>query len=304
MRRYLLLLLALGWSMPGLAAPKVVASILPLHSLVAGVMEGVGQPQLLIGANASPHAYSLKPSDARMLSDADLVVWIGREMETVLEHPLQSLAGKARLLALAEREGMWLLPSRAGGVWEKHRHAEHDDGGHDRMEFDNHLWLAPRNARRIIELVAIELAVIDPEHAEAYHANAEAMRLRIDAQEQELRQQLAPLQGRPYIVFHDAYRYFEESFGLTPAGSITLSPEQSPGARRISEIRQAIRERGAQCVFSEPQFRPALVKVVTEGSGARAGVLDPLGSTLSPGADLWFGLMQGLADNLKGCLDD
>ena len=310
-----LLLLAGLSAMPAQAAPRVVVSIAPIHSLVAGVMDGVAEPQLLIAANASPHAYSLRPSEARALNQAEMVVWVGGELESMLGQPLAALAGKARIIELSKLEKMWLLPLREGGVWEAHDHDEHDGHHHHRHEhhhhdqvvkqasLDPHLWLAPRNARHIVTVLAEELAHLDPTNAARYAANAAQLREGIDRLEQQLRQQLAGLQGRPYIVFHDAYHYFEDSFGLTPAGSITISPEQAPGARRIAEIRRTIQQRGARCVFSEPQFRPAVVKVVLEGSIARAGELDPLGAGLAPGQEQWFGLMQGLADSLVGCLE-
>lgn len=304
MGRKLLLLLVLCWSLPVLAAPKVVVSIMPLHSLVSGVMEGVGSPQLLIGANASPHDYALKPSDARALSEADLVVWVGEDLETMLKRPLQSLAGKASVLELSRAEGMTLLPSRKGGVWEVDKHDEHDAGhdGHAHGEMDTHLWLSPANARRIVDVVAEQLSALDAANAKTYQANAEAMDKQIGALNKQLQVQLAPVRQRPYIVFHDAYHYFEKAFDLHPAGAIAVNPQHRPGARRIVEIRQAIRDSGAACVFSEPQFRPAIVDVVLEGSGAHHGVLDPLGSTLPPGKGQWFALMQGLADSLTGCL--
>jgi len=308
MGRKLLLLLTLCWSLPSLAAPKVVVSILPLHSLVAGVMDGVGTPQLLIGANASPHDYALKPSDARALSEAELVVWVGEGLETVLEKPLQALAGKARVLELSTVEGMRLLPTRKGGAWEADEHEEHGAAhaghGHAHGEIDSHLWLSPHNARRIVDAVAGQLSALDAGNAARYRANAVALDEQITALDGRLQAQLAPLRERPYIVFHDAYHYFEQAFGLHPAGAIAVSPDRRPGARRIAEIRQAIHDSGVACVFSEPQFRPAIVDVVLEGSAARHGVLDPLGSTLPAGKGQWFALMQGLADSLTGCLGD
>lgn len=304
MRSKLLLLLALCWSLPVMAAPKIVVSILPLHSLVSGVMEGVGAPQLLIGANASPHDYALKPSDARALSEADMVVWVGEDLETMLKRPLLSLAGKARVLELSRIEGMTLLPSRKGGVWGMEPHDDHDaeQGSHAHGEMDTHLWLSPQNAQHIVAAVAEQLSALDAPNAKTYQANAAAMNKQIVALKTKLEAQLAPVRERPYIVFHDAYHYFEDAFGLHPAGAIAVNPQHRPGARRIVEIRQAIRDSGAACVFSEPQFRPAIVDVVLEGSGARHGVLDPLGSTLPPGKEQWFALMQGLADSLTGCL--
>lgn len=309
MVRHFTLLLVLCWALPAMAAPKVVTSILPIHSLVSGVMDGVGEPQLLIGANASPHAYALKPSDARALSEAELIIWIGEEMEAVLEQPLRSMADSARVLELSSLEGMQLLPSRKGGVWWENEHEEAHarerhghDHGHHHGEMDNHLWLSPHNARRIITAVAEQLSELDTINAERYRANAAAMDQHIVAMEASLKKQLAPVREHHYIVFHDAYHYFEDAFGLHPAGAISISPDRRPGARRISEIRQAIRKSGARCVFSEPQFRPAIVEVVLEGSGARHGVLDPLGAALAPGKEQWFGLMQGVADNLVACL--
>ncbi|MCW9089392.1 MAG: zinc ABC transporter substrate-binding protein [Gammaproteobacteria bacterium] len=288
-----------------MAAPRVVVSIGPVHSLVAGVMEGVAEPQLLIPAGASPHAYALKPSDARALSEAELVVWIGEGLETMLEKPLHSLAGEARLLELLQVEGMHLLPSRKGGVWheqEQGHQAAHAGHGHEHDGVDTHLWLAPENAQRIVAAVADALSAMDAANAQHYQRNAATLRQRIGTLAVTLAQRLEPLQGQPYIVFHDAYHYFEQAFGLQPAGAIAVSPEQRPGVRRLLEIRQAIRDSGARCVFSEPQFRSDIVEVVLEDTGARYGVLDPLGVTLTPGRGQWFALMQGLADSLEACL--
>lgn len=305
MPRFLLLLSLLCGSLPALAAPRVVASIAPLHSLASGVMEGVGEPQLLIGGGASPHDYALKPSDARALAEAQLILWVGEGLEAVLEKPLHSLAGRARVLELGTLEGMELLPTREGGVWEGHAGEEAEEGhdeGHGHGEFDSHLWLSPHNARRTVAALAGALAQLDPVNAARYRANAESMAARITALENELKQRLSPLRERRYIVFHDAYHYFEAAFDLQPAGAIAVSPDRRPGARRISEIRRTIRDSGAACVFSEPQFRSAIVEVVLEDTEARHGVLDPLGSALTPGTGQWFALMQGLAVDLEACL--
>lgn len=301
--RNLVLFLCLVGSMPLSAAPRVVSSIAPIHSLVAGVMDGVGEPTLLIPANASPHAYALKPSDARALSQAQLVVWIGERLEPVLEQPLESLAGNARVVELSRLEGIHLLPGREGGIWADADHSAEEGHQHEHGNLDTHLWLSPENARVIVAAVAERLSAMDAAHAEQYRANARAMNERITALERQLKQELEPLRVRPYIVFHDAYHYFEDAFSLHPAGAISVSPDRTPGARRLSEIRQVIRERGAVCVFSEPQFRPATVTVVLEGTGARAGVLDPLGASLRPGKELWFLLMQQLATNLRSCMN-
>jgi zinc transport system substrate-binding protein len=222
----------------------------------------------------------------------------------VLEQPLHSLAGHAQVLELSTLKGMHMLPTRKGGVWEgeeEHEHV-HEGRGHEHGVVDMHLWLAPDNARRIVMAVAEKLAMLDAANAPRYRANAQSVIKRITALEEKLQQQLAPVHDRPYIVFHDAYHYFEEAFSLHPAGAISVSPDRSPGARRLSEIRTAIQSRGAACVFSEPQFRPASVRVVVEGTGVRTGVLDPLGAAVKPGKGQWFALMQGLADSLTACL--
>lgn len=294
-----LLFAALCWALPVAAAPRVVTTILPLHSLVSGVMEGVAEPRLLIGANASPHDYALKPSDARALAEANLIVWVGEGLESMLAQPLNSLAGNAEVLTLSKTEGMRLLPVREGGAWGVHDHEEeHGHGG----EMDTHLWLSPNNARRIVAVIAERLGDMDPDNASRYQTNAATMTAQIKTLEARLQQQLAPVHELPYIVFHDAYHYFEEAFALHPVGAIAISPERRPGARRIIEIRKALRDSGARCIFSEPQFRPAIVEVVMEGSHARHGVLDPLGTSFTPGKGQWFALMQGLADSLSGCL--
>lgn len=297
---FILLLLT---SLPLIAAPKVVVSIAPIHSLVAGVMEGVGEPQWLIPSGASPHAYALKPSDARALANAQLVIWVGEGLEPMLEKPLDALAGSARVIELVSVEGMRLLDNREGGIWgEEHHGDEHEGHGHG--EVDMHLWLSPANARLIVSAAAAALIELDEANAQRYRDNAAMMRSRIDTLESTLRAKLEPFGKTPYVVFHDAYHYFEESFGLTPAGAISVSPDRPSGAKRIAEIRQTIRERNAVCVFSEPQFQPRIVKVVLEETGARHGVLDPLGAGLTPGKEQWFGLMQGLADNLATCLSN
>ncbi len=301
MLRPLFFLLLLSCSLPLAAAPRVVVSIAPVHSLVVGVMDGVAEPQLLIPPGASPHAYSLKPSDARALAEAQLVVWVGEGLEPMLEKPLASLAGSAQVIELAGVEGMSLLDTREGGIWGEEHHDEEDEG-HGHGEVDMHLWLSPANARLIVTAAASALSKLDGANAQRYRDNAAQMVSRIDTLESSLRTKLQPLGKTPYIVFHDAYHYFEEAFGLHPAGAISVSPDLPPGAKRISEIRQTITQRKAACVFSEPQFQPRIVKVVLEGGGARHGVLDPLGAELPVGKDQWFDLMQGLADNLSGCL--
>ncbi|MDV6227117.1 zinc ABC transporter substrate-binding protein ZnuA [Nitratireductor aquimarinus] len=295
---------------------QVVTSIKPVHSLVAGVMEGVGEPALILQGAGSPHTYSMRPSQARMLANADLVFWVGPGLEVFLEKPLETLAGEATQVALSDSEGLTLLEMREGGAFEAHSHGDdhddHDDHGHEAEEDghdhahdhgpDAHLWLDPDNAKIMVSAIAEALSAADAENASAYAANAAALNERIAALQTGLSAELEPVKDRPFIVFHDAYQYFEKQFGLAAAGSITVSPEIIPGAQRVDEIRTKVRELDAACVFAEPQFEPRLVEVVTEGTDAKSGVLDPLGAEIEDGKDLYFELMRGMAASLKTCL--
>lgn len=296
--------------------PVVVASIKPIHSLVAGVMAGVGEPTLLVKGGASPHTYALKPSDAATLERADLVFWVGEGLEMFLVKPLQSLSDESRIVELADTAGLVLLPPREGGLWEpdldEHEHADAPIEGqgeqpgegehHEHGAFDVHLWLDPRNAKLMVERIATALAARDPEHAATYRANGDALEAALDTLDTQLDAELASVKPIPFIVFHDAYQYFERRYGLSGVGSITVSPEQPPGVRRIAEIQEKIAGNGARCVFREPNFEPALVETVTAGTQARTGVLDPEGAALVEGPRLYFDLMQSLADSLKSCL--
>lgn len=302
--------------------PQVVVSIKPIHSLVAAVMQGSAEPKLLIPSGASPHTYSLKPSDARALQQADLVFWVGDGLETFLLKPLAALPARAQVVELAEAPGVTLLPYREDGPWEAHDHAAghadaHDHGrvdkhephdeGHDHEheagKLDMHVWLDAGNAQAMVRAAAAALTSADPERAETYAANAERTIARLQSMDGALRAELTPLAGRAYVVFHDAYQYLEHRYGLTPAGSITVSPERQPSAQRVRAIRAKVAGAGAVCVFSEPQFEPALVKTLIEGTPARTGVLDPDGGIgIPPGPDAYFTMMQDLGNSMRGCL--
>jgi zinc transport system substrate-binding protein len=309
-RRFLRLLplAALFWATPALAAPPpdVVVSVKPLHALVAGVMEGVGTPYLLVRGAASPHDFTLRPSDAKALNGAELMVWVGPSLETFLEKPLTALGNGAVKLSLATADGVRVLPSRAGGVWEDHDHSHAHDHGHDHDHgdtgTDGHIWLDPRNAVAITQAVADNLAKLDPERAATYRANAQKQVAAITALDDELAAQLAPVKDRPFIVFHDAYHYLEDRYALAAAGAITVTPDQRPGAARLSQLRHAIGDAKAVCVFAEPQFEPALVKVLVEGTGVRTGTLDPEGANIPEGPALYPALMRFNAKALVDCL--
>lgn len=285
-----------------LAGSEVVASIQPLHSLVASVMQGVAEPLLLVRGGGSPHDYALRPSDARALADARVVFWIGPELETFMVKPLQSAQGKVRSIALLDAPGVTVLPLRSGGA----REARQDQPGHGHganTGRDAHIWLDPSNAAAMARRVVAVLGEADPEHRADYERNGSLLIERLEELNRRLAAELEPVKQRPFIVFHDAYRYFEQRYGLNAVGAITLGPEQRPGAKRVAEIQARIRSSGVRCVFSEPQFQPALVETVIAGSSARTGVLDPLGAAIPSGPEAYFELVRGLADALRACLN-
>ncbi|TDK38682.1 zinc ABC transporter substrate-binding protein ZnuA [Rhizobium deserti] len=303
------------------AAPDVVVSIKPIHSLVASIMKGVGEPQLIVDGAASPHTFTMKPSNAKALEKADLVFWVGHGMEAFLEKPLSALASDAKVVTLEDVPGLVKLPFREGGAFEAHDHGEHEHGeehahGHDKAEggqhadhddhdhegFDTHLWLDPMNAKAMAVEIERVLVQADPANAAAYQANGAALIRQVDALDAEITATLAPVKDKPFVVFHDAYQYFEHRYDVAIAGSITVSPETMPGAERIGQIHKKVTSLGATCVFAEPQFEPKLVAVVTEGTKARSGTLDPEAATFKAGPDLYFELMRGLASSMKQCL--
>lgn len=334
--RQILIALAASASMAamassGMAAPNVVVSIKPVHSLVAAIMKGVSEPQLIVEGAASPHTYNLRPSHARSLEKADVVFWVGPGLEAFLEKPLETIATKATVVELDDAEGLEKLPFREGGPFEAHDHGDHagdehdaeeahahegeehaethkDDHGHDHGhnhahgEYDLHLWLDPANAKAMARSIEAALIKADAGNATAYQENTRKLLVDIDALDTELAETVKPIKDKPFIVFHDAYQYFEHRYGVNTVGSITVSPETMPGADRVRQMQQKIRQLGATCVFAEPQFEPKLVNVVMEGTDARSGTLDPEAATQTPGPDLYFEMMRGIAKSLKDCL--
>ncbi|WP_265515977.1 zinc ABC transporter substrate-binding protein ZnuA [Nitratireductor luteus] len=329
--------------MPAQAAEGVIASIKPVHSIVSAIMQGAGEPALIVKGAASPHAYSMRPSEAASLESAKIVFWVGPELESFLEKPLETLGQGARIVELSHASGLTELKLREGGPFEAHEHEageheheagkedhghedhaaheDHDDHheeagheehaevdhadehhDHDHGEFDMHLWLDPENARAMANRIAGVLAESDPANSALYRRNLADYEARLDDLITETDERLASVRGKPFIVFHDAYQYYENRFDIPAAGSITVSPETIPGARRVGEIHDKVEELGAACVFSEPQFEPKLVEVVTEGTQARAGVLDPLGASLEDGPELYFELVDNMTASLVDCL--
>ena len=316
-----------GLSFTANAEINVVASVKPVHSLVSGVMDGVGKPDLIVQGSASPHTYSLRPSQARQLEDADLVFWMGHELESFLEQPLEAIATKAHVVELIDSSKLKKIQMREGGMFDAHAHDDHDDHdeheghddhdeheghddhdeheGHDdhgHGEFDVHVWLDPENAKVLVNEIKLALIELDPVNASKYEANSNKMNTKLDQLMDEVSKKLESEQGKGYVVFHDAYQYFEQRFGMSAVGSITVSPEVVPGANRIRELKEKINELNAHCVFSEPQFEPKLVSTVIEGTQANTGVLDPLGASIKDGPELYFTLIRNMADSLHECL--
>jgi len=292
MRLALVLILALAapWLPPPAAAdaPGAVASIRPVHALLAGVMAGAGEPTLLVDGAQSPHDFALRPSAARRLAGAGLVVRVGPSLEAFLDRLLPTLADRARLVDLVDSPGLVLYPRRPGG---------------DIADSDPHIWLDPENAIVIVDRLAGELAALDPANAGLYRENALAMTARIRVLDDELAARLAPLAGLPWVAFHDAWRYFGTRYGLAPPGILVADPSVPPGAARLARIRARIEDEAIRCVFVEPAVADnRLAAALVRGTVARVAVLDPLGIDLAPGPDLWFGLMRGLADGLVDCL--
>ena len=353
--------------------PTAVASIKPVHSLLSGVMEGAGEPTLLVRGGASPHTWTLRPSDAHALEHADLVVWVGEGLESFLVQPLEALTGDAYVLELSRAEGITLLRMREGGAWDEHEHEdehdddhmddhadhedehddehkddhadhedehdddhaghedehkdEHDDDhataeagahgdededdhahvhmedGHEHGagEYNLHLWLDPANAAVIVTAMADALARLDPERKALYEENEASLRSRLATLDDELKEAFAPVRDRGFIVFHDAWQYLDTHYGLRAVGSVTVTPDQAPGAARLAEIREKITGAEATCVFAEPQFEPRLVRTLVEGTGAATGTLDPLGAALEDGPDLYFDLMRANARAFRAC---
>ena len=304
-------------------APRVAVDIAPVHSLVTRVMEGVGTPDLIIQAGASPHEYSLRPSEAAALQDANLVFWIGSGLTPWLTDTIETLAPNANVTEFLEADGTIELEFREGALFEAHDdheedehrddddHKEDDDdhddeeAGHDEHEHgdhDPHAWLSPQNAMTWMNVIAGQLSAADPDNAGAYFANAAAGRAEIKVLIGEVTATLDPVRDGRFIVFHDAYQYFETDFNFPASGAISISDASDPSPARIAEIQDRIAEQGIDCVLAEPQFNPGLVATVLEGSNAQTGILDPLGSDLKPGSALYPQLIRNLSTALAGCM--
>ncbi|KIN72739.1 High-affinity zinc uptake system protein ZnuA [Sulfitobacter guttiformis KCTC 32187] len=310
-------------------------------------MDGVGKPDLIVQPGASPHEYSLRPSEAAALQNADLVFWIGQDLTPWLTQTIETLAPDAAVTALLETDGTIELEFREGALFGAHDHNDHGteddqedhaeeghkaedhdnhtkDGhedhakkeaghdehredeasheGHDHGAHDPHAWLSPKNAMTWLNVIAGQLSAADPENAGAYFANATAGRTEIEALIGEITATLDPVRDGQFIVFHDAYQYFELDFDFPASGAISISDASDPSPARIAEIQNRIAEQGIDCVLAEPQFNASLVATVLDGTEAKTGILDPLGSDLEPGPALYPQLIRNLSTALAGCM--
>jgi zinc transport system substrate-binding protein len=285
--------------------PKVVATIPPIHSLAAAVMVGAGEPTLLVRGSASPHGYQLRPSEAAAIQDADVVVWVGPGLESFMERPLGNLGAGTRVVTLLGAPSVERLPAREGGAWEAHAEEHHEgaEEDHGHGEDDPHVWLSPANAQAMVRAIAAAVAAADPERAALYRANEERTVQELAALDEELDAALAPVRGKPFVVFHDAYQYLEAAYGLNAAGSVTVSPDRPPSARRLVELAEKIERSGAVCVFGEAQTTSPLVGTLIAGKGLGTGELDPEGrATVTPGPEAYAELMRRNVDVLVDCL--
>ncbi|AKS46688.1 zinc transport system substrate-binding protein [Octadecabacter temperatus] len=311
-------------------APSVAVDIAPVHSLVARVMDGVGTPDLIVQSGASPHEYSLRPSEASALQNADLVFWVGEDLSPWLEDAIENLAPDASVTELLEADETLKLEFREGALFEAHDHGDEDDHddhdedhddhdedhddhddhaeadgheGHNHGAHDPHAWLSPNNASAWLNVIAAQLSAADPENAGTYYANATAGRAEIEAMMAEVNATLEPVRGGKFVVFHDAYQYFETDFDFAASGAISIGDASDPSPARIAEVQARVAEEGIACVLSEPQFNAGLVATVLDGSEAKTGVIDPLGSELEVGADLYPQLISNIATVLSECLE-
>ena len=355
-------------SFSAIAEIKVVTTIKPIHSLVSGVMDGVSNPSLIIEGSNSPHNFSLKPSHAKMLEEADIVFWIGEDLESFMEKPLNSLAKHAVQISIMDLKSIEKLKFREmsdhddhddhghedeheghddhdddghkdddhddhghddhhGHEDEHEGHDDHDDDGHkdddhddhghddhhghededddsnheghNHGEFDAHIWLDPVNAKAMVSEIAHELSELDPSNKSNYEKNAEKMISSLD----DLIERVSTIipKNSSFIVFHDAYQYFENRFNIKAAGALTLNPEVLPGAKQIAEIQEIIEHDSVKCIFSEPQYNPKIIEMLSADMKVLTSVLDPLGANIEAGPEMYNDLILEIASSLKDC---
>ena len=331
-----IILVPLFFSFNARAEVNVVTTIKPLHSLISSVMEGVGKPSLIIEGTNNPHTFVFKPSHAEMIENADIVFWIGEDLEAFMEKPLDSLAKNAKTISFMDLASIEKLKFREQNIFDDHDdhghddhddhghkdddhddhddhdghddehdgHDDHDDhaghhDGHNHGEFDAHIWLDPANAKEMVLEISHELSELDPSNKSKYEDNASKTIVALDKLIEEVDKSLS--KDISYIVFHDAYQYFEKRFGVIPAGALTLNPDVLPGAKQIADIQDVINDKGIKCIFSEPQYNPKIIETLGNDMNISTGVMDPLGAYIDAGPSMYSDLINQIANSIKDC---
>jgi len=331
-----IILVSFFFSFSAKAEVNVVTTIKPLHSLVSSVMKGVGEPSLIIEGTNNPHTFVFKPSHAEMIENADIVFWIGKDLEAFMEKPLDSLAKNAKTIAFMDLASIEKLKFREQNIFDDHDdhghddhddhghkdddhddhddhdghddehdgHDDHDDhaghhDGHNHGEFDAHIWLDPANAKEMVLEISHELSELDPSNKSKYEDNASKTIAALDTLIEEVDNSLS--KDISYIVFHDAYQYFETRFGVKSAGALTLNPDVLPGAKQIADIQDLINDKGIKCIFSEPQYNPKIIETLGNDMNISTGVMDPLGAYIEPGPTMYVELINEIANSIKEC---
>ena len=331
-----IILVSFFFSFSAKAEVNVVTTIKPLHSLVSSVMKGIGEPSLIIEGTNNPHTFVFKPSHAKMIEEADIIFWIGEDLEAFMEKPLDSLAEKAQVISFMELSSIEKLKFREKNIFDDHDghedehegHEDEDDHGHKdddhdddhdghedeheghdddhndahahaHGEFDAHIWLDPVNAKKMVLEIAHELSDLDPNNKVKYENNANATIKSLDELVDSNKKILS--KNISYVVFHDAYQYFEKRFGVIPAGALTLNPDVLPGAKQISDIQDVINDKGIKCIFSEPQYNPKIIETLGNDMNISTGVMDPLGAYIEAGLSMYGELINEIANSIKNC---
>ena len=331
-----IILVSFFFSFSAKAEVNVVTTIKPLHSLVSSVMKGIGEPSLIIEGTNNPHTFVFKPSHAKMIEEADIIFWIGEDLEAFMEKPLDSLAEKAQVISFMELSSIEKLKFREKNIFDDHDghedehegHEDEDDHGHKdddhdddhdghedeheghdddhndahahaHGEFDAHIWLDPVNAKKMVLEIAHELSDLDPNNKVKYEDNANATIKSLDELVDSNKKILS--KDISYVVFHDAYQYFEKRFGVIPAGALTLNPDVLPGAKQIADIQDVINDKGIKCIFSEPQYNPKIIETIGNDMKISTGVMDPLGAYIDAGPSMYSDLINGIANSIKDC---
>ena len=300
---------------------KVVTSIKPIHSLASYIMDGVGSPDVIVDGYSSPHSFQLKPSHAKMLENADIIFWIGEGLENFLEKPLDTISKKAKKIEFLEVKGIKKLKFRDKNIFDEHDHDEHkheedehkheedehkheedEHDGHDAHghgEYDPHIWLDPENAKLMVKVITKELSELDSKNASIYEKNSKKALSDLDKLIKKVKKDTN--KDLRFVAFHDAYHYYEDRFGINLLGALTVNPDVLPGAEQLAEIREVIEHEKVNCIFSEPQFNPDIIKSIAKDTGIKTGVLDPLVANLDKGKNLYFDLIKNISTSFKGC---